>query len=428
MIGNVLEWYDFAIYGFFAVAIGRQFFPNESPLAQLLATFGIFAIGFLVRPLGGIVIGHVSDHFGRRTALVVSITAMAIPTFLIGLLPGYETLGMLAPIALVVLRMMQGLSLGGEYPSSMVFLVEHAPPGKRGLVGGFAALGAVLGLLLGSATGAVLALMMSPEALDAWGWRIPFLMGLFVGFVGHLLRRHIVETVPERHSQRPAIVETLRDHWRLVLRIAGASTFTAVPFQILFVYLVSAMQIDNGFTPAEALVINSVSMMMVLPSMLVGAGLSDRFGRRPVLLATTAIGFVAAWPIFMLLHHADPWAVLAGQMAAATFIGAFNASLPALLVEAAPARVRCTAVALGFNLSIGIVGGLTPFAATLMVERSGSHMAPALLIMAAALVAFISVLRFRETYRSPLHGSVVAKGDDTSAAVQPAYAMMSGRS
>src|SRR5216684_4730458 len=150
MVGNVLEWYDFAIYGYFAAAIGRHFFPHEDPVAQLLAAFGVFAIGYLMRPVGGAVIGHIGDRFGRRTALTFSVAAMAVPTFLIGLLPGYATLGVAAPVLFTLLRMMQGLSAGGEYTSSLVFLVERAPPGRHGLTAAFGPFGAILGVLLGS--------------------------------------------------------------------------------------------------------------------------------------------------------------------------------------------------------------------------------------------------------------------------------------
>src|SRR5262249_43479476 len=195
-IGNVLEWYDFSIYGYFVTSIGRQFFPHQDAVAQLLSAFGVFALGYLMRPVGGVLIGHIGDRFGRRTALTVSVAAMAIRTFLIGILPGYATLGILAPIALTLLRMVQGLSVGGEYTSSMVFLVEHAPPGRRGLMGALISCGASGGILLGSAVGAGFAAGMSVTALDAWGWRIPFLLGLLVGFAGYLLRRHVLETTP----------------------------------------------------------------------------------------------------------------------------------------------------------------------------------------------------------------------------------------
>jgi MHS family proline/betaine transporter-like MFS transporter len=181
MIGNVLEWYDFAIYGYFAAAIGRHFFPHQSPVAQLLSAFGVFAVGYLMRPVGGVLVGHIGDRFGRRAALTFSVAAMAIPTFLIGLLPGYATIGLAAPIALTLLRIAQGLSVGGEYTSSMVFLVEHAPEGRRGLMGALTSCGATGGILLGSAVGAAFAAAMPIETLDAWGWRIPFLLGWWWG-------------------------------------------------------------------------------------------------------------------------------------------------------------------------------------------------------------------------------------------------------
>src|SRR5688572_18388653 len=193
VIGNLLEWYDFAIYGFFAAQIGRAFFPAEDKVAQVLAAFGIFAVGYLMRPVGGVVTGYIGDQFGRRAALTFSVAAMAIPTFLVGILPGYDTLGIMAPVLLTVLRVIQGLSVGGEYTTAMVFLVESAPPGRRGLLGAICSCGANAGILLGSATGAALAASMSPEALSDWGWRVPFILGLVVGLAGFALRRNIEE-------------------------------------------------------------------------------------------------------------------------------------------------------------------------------------------------------------------------------------------
>src|SRR6516164_2034181 len=165
MIGNLLEWHDFAIYGYFAATIGRKFFPHEDPVAQLLSAFSIFAIGYLMRPIGGALVGHIGDTLGRRTALTFSVAAMAIPTFLIGLLPGYQTIGVLAPVGLILLRVLQGLSVGGEYARSMVFLVEHAAEGRRGLMGALGASGGTVGMLLGSAVGAAFAASMSTAAL-----------------------------------------------------------------------------------------------------------------------------------------------------------------------------------------------------------------------------------------------------------------------
>src|SRR5215471_18809323 len=172
-IGNVLEWYDFAIYGYFAISIGLNFFPQADPVAQVLAAFAVFAVGYIMRPLGGAFIGAIGDRFGRRTALTFSVAAMAVPTFLVGILPGYQTLGILAPLLLTALRVIQGLSVGGEYTTAMVFLVERSPPGRRGVMGSLCSVGADHGVLLGSATCTVLAASMSAEALSDWGWRVP---------------------------------------------------------------------------------------------------------------------------------------------------------------------------------------------------------------------------------------------------------------
>src|SRR3954463_159967 len=283
-IGNVLEWYDFAIYGYFAAPIGRQFFPQEDAVAQLLSAFGVFAIGYLMRPLGGVLVGHIGDTVGRRAALTFSVAAMAVPTFLIGLLPSYQAIGVLAPIGLILLRVVQGLSVGGEYTGSLVFLVEHAPEGRRGLLGALGASGATVGILLGSAVGAGFAASMSEATLDAWGWRIPFLLGLVVGIAGYLLRRHVLETVPAERRKRAPIIETLHDHWRIVLGFAGLSVFNAVSFYVGFVYLVSWLQTADGIAPARALEINSLSMAVLLPVVIATGFLTDRVGRKPVLL------------------------------------------------------------------------------------------------------------------------------------------------
>ena len=407
-IGNVLEWYDFAIYGYFATAIGRQFFPHEDPVAQLLSAFGVFALGYLMRPVGGALIGHIGDRLGRRAALTLSVAAMAIPTFLIGLLPGYATLGLLAPIALTLLRMVQGLSVGGEYTSSMVFLVERAPEGRRGLMGALTSCGACGGILLGSAVGAGCAAMMPTAALESWGWRIPFLLGLVVGIAGYFLRRHVLDTVPAEPRKRAPIVETLRDHWRIVVGFAGLSVFNAVGFYVSFVYLVSWLQTADGIAPARALEINSMSMALLLPLMIATGILSDRIGRKPVLLVAAALGFVGAVPAFWLLNHHSVLLAFLGQLVLVVMIGTYGGTQPSIMVEAAPAPVRCTAVALGYNICLGVIGGLTPLAATWLVSRTGDEISPAFLIMAAAAVTFATILRFRETYRAPFVGSPAA--------------------
>jgi MHS family proline/betaine transporter-like MFS transporter len=416
-IGNVLEWYDFAVYGYFAAAIGRTFFPREDAVAQVLLAFGIFAVGFLMRPVGGALIGYIGDRFGRRMALTFSVAAMAIPTFLVGALPGYQTLGVAAPILLTLLRMVQGLSVGGEYTTSIVFMVERAPPQRRGLVGAMACCGAVAGILLGSASGAALAAALPADALEAWGWRVPFLLGLVVGLAGVILRRRLQETPPPAVKKSP-LRETVRNHGSLLARLAGLSVFNAVGFYLMFVYIVSWLQHADGIAPARALEINTISMVVLLPLMVAMGWLADTVGRKPVLLGATAFAFIAGLPLFWLMHHSDPLLIIAGQLGFALAVGAFLGAQPAIMVEAVPLAVRCTAIALGYNVTLGVIGGLSPLVATWLVNRTANDFSPAFMIMAAAAISFFATLRFKETYQAPLElaGFAMAPAQPTARA------------
>jgi MFS transporter, MHS family, proline/betaine transporter len=220
----------------------------------------------------------------------------------------------------------------------------------------------------------------------------------------YFLRRHVLETVPAERRKRAPIVETLHDHWRIVLGFAGLSVFNAVSFYVGFVYLVSWLQTADGIAPARALEINSVSMAVLLPVVLATGALTDRIGRKPVLLLACILGFVGAVPLFLLLNHTSVLAAQLGQLGLVMIVGLFGGAQPSIMVEAAPLQVRCTAVALGYNITFGVIGGLTPLFATWLVERTGDEIAPAFLIMAAAAVTFVTVLWLRETYRSPFVG------------------------
>ena len=402
LIGNVLEWYDFAIYGYFAAEIGRHFFPSEDSVAQLLSAFAVFALGYLVRPIGGALIGHIGDIYGRRAALTISVAAMAVPTFLMGLLPGYDTLGLAAPVILIVLRMIQGLSVGGEYTSSMIFLVEHASAGRRGFMGAVTCCGTTLGILLGSGIGAAIAATMTTETLEAWGWRIPFLLGIIIGIAGFVLRRHVGDNAPIERGERSPFVETLHDHWRLVVRLAGLSVFNAVVFYVMFVYAASWIQTADGIAPDHALTINTLSMSFLLPALLVSGWASDRVGRKPVLLLAAFLTAAAALPLFWVMHHPTPALILLGQSGFGVLVGMYSGAQATAMVELAPSRIRCTAVALGYNACLGVFGGLSPLVATWLVARTADHLAPAYLIMAAAAISFVAALGMPETYRKPL--------------------------
>lgn len=400
-IGNVLEWYDFAVYGYFASVIGRTFFPGEDPLALLLSAYGIFAVGFVARPLGGAVIGHIGDRYGRRAALTLSVVAMALPTCAIGLLPGYQTLGVAAPILLTVLRVIQGLSVGGETTTSIVFLVEHAPERRRALMATVSCGGATAGIMMGSAAGAVLASVMPTAALDSWGWRIPFVLGLLVGVAGYFIRRDMVEE-PRTPPLRPPLVEAVHGHGLLIARLFGMSVLNACGFFVMFVYIVSWLERIDGVDAARALDINTINMVLQVLVMVATAWLSDRIGRKPLMLTATALCFVGALPLLWLMHHPDPLLIFAGQFGVTLLLGTTWGVQPAIMVEATPPGVRCTVIAIAFNLAMGLVGGLSPLVATWLVASTHLDLSPAFLVMAAAAVTFLSVLSFGESYRSKL--------------------------
>ncbi|HEY7580845.1 MAG TPA: MFS transporter [Acetobacteraceae bacterium] len=242
----------------------------------------------------------------------------------------------------------------------MVFLIEHAPEGRRGLMGALAASGSAIGILLGSAVGAAFAASMSTAALDALGWRIPFLLGLVVGIAGYILRRYVLERGVAQKRMRAPIVETLHDHWRVVVGFAGLSVYSAVTFYIGFVYLVSWLQTADGVAPSRSLEINSFSMVTSLPVLIAAGWLSDRIGRKPLMLLASMGGLVGALPLFWLLNHPSDFLAQLGQLGLVLLVGIYYGPLPAILVEAAPPSVRCTAVALGYNLCLGLFGGLSP--------------------------------------------------------------------
>jgi MHS family proline/betaine transporter-like MFS transporter len=360
----------------------------------------VFAVGFMMRPIGGAIFGHVGDRISRSAALTLSVAAMAVPTFLIGLLPGYDVLGIAAPALLTLLRMVQGLSVGGEYTTSIVFLVERARPERRGIVGAVADLGAISGILLGSATGAVLEWAMPAGAVDEWGWRIPFWIGLFVGAAGLVLRRGVGEgEAAARPSKRPPLVATLTHHWRVLAWLAGISVFGSVGFYLAFVYIVSWLQFADDIAPAQALTINTISMVLMIPVEIAVATLSDRVGRRPLLLAVIGLAVVAAWPLFWLMHGHDRWMVLAGQLGFVVLIGGYYACLPAFMVEAVAVEVRCSAIALGYGVAVALTGGLSPLAATWLVHRTDNDFSPAFMIMVAAAISFLVLLLWRRAPR-----------------------------
>ncbi len=402
--GNVLEWYDFAVYGYFAPVIAGIFFPSEDPVVSLIAAFGAFAAGFLMRPFGGVVFGHIGDKIGRSRALLLSIMLMAIPTFVIGLLPGHATLGVAAAVFMVILRMLQGLSVGGEYTSSIVFLVEHAPAKRRGYFSSWTVFGAVAGILLGSAISALMSALLTDAEVAAWGWRVPFLLGILVGAVGWLIRHGIPELpVAKREPGDPSpVIEAFRDEWRAMLQVIGFNIMNAIAFYMVFVYMVTFLIEQVKEPRSTALDINTISMVVLLVLIPISGMLSDRIGRKPLLLIGTGGILLLTYPLMLAMHQPNDALILGGQIGFAILLGAFLGAGPATMAEVFPARVRVSALSVGYNICLAIFGGTTPLVSVWLIERTHDDLSMAYYLMAGALISLLVVLRLPETARREL--------------------------
>ena len=392
VVGNMLEWYDFALFGFFARQIGEHFFPAHDPTASLLAAFGTFAAGFLMRPVGGAVFGWIGDRFGRKQALIWSVLAMAFPSFLIGLLPSAERIGVLAPTLLVVFRMLQGVAVGGEYMASAVFLVEGSEPGRRGLMGSWGPIGASAGILLGSAAGALINALLPPEAVTAYGWRIPFIAGLAVALGGLVIRRHYVEQVPHQAPAKSPLGEAFRAHWRTMGHLVALVAGLSVGFYTAFVYSTTWLEQVAGVPAKTALTINTVAMSLTLIATPTAGWLSDRFGRRPIMVVCSAALVLLCYPAMALMAKGHALGILIGQGALALAVGAMVGVLPAAMAELAPWRVRCSVLSIAYNLALALLGGSTPMVAAWLVARTNHPLAPAVYVAAASAITFVAAL------------------------------------
>ena len=402
MAGNILEWYDFSIYGFFAYAIGENFFPSHSKANSLIDAFGVFAAGFLMRPVGALLFGHIGDRYGRQRALTLSVVAMAVPTVMIGLLPTYQQIGVMAPVLLVVLRLIQGLSVGGEYTTSVVFMIEGAHSHRRGLMGAFGAAAAFRGVMLGSAVGAIVAALMSPQALEAWGWRLPFLAGITIGIAGYIIRRELRSVSDLPPIAPPPMGEVLRAQWPRVLQVAGFKVLESVGFYLMFVYAATYLTEIVGLAKSRALAINTISMAAAVLMLPVAGAISDRVGRKPMLLLSAGAIILFAWPLFNLMWHPKLGAPLLSQIAFAILIALFVGVAPVTAAEAFPANVRCTGVGLSHNLCMALLGGTAPMVATYLIDKTDNEMIPPIYLIGAAIVSAIFVLSMKETAKTDL--------------------------
>lgn len=399
IIGNVLEWYDFIIYGYFATQFAKLFFPVSDPAVSLILSFSAFAIGFFARPLGALFIGYLGDKLGRKPALLISIILMAIPSFLMIFLPTYQTLGILAPLFLTLLRILQGFSAGGEYTTSITFLLEHSSPNKRALWSSINLFGAILGILFGSLVATLFHHYLSQDILEAYGWRLAYLPTLFLAYIGYIIRKHTYETpafVKETLSPLKGfpLVYALKRYPRSFFLTLFLSMVQGVAFYILFVYFPTYLARYFGVPQDKALFSNTLAMILLNILILPCAYLSDLYGRRPFFLLSLFLYavisaflnyyFLPKGYIFMLLTH----------LTLAFISGFFMSILPVTLAELFPVKIRSTSFAFLYNSSLALFGGTAPMLCTYFIEKKGFLTFPGFYLSGITALVFLITLFF----------------------------------
>ena len=408
IIGNVMEWYDFALFGYFAPIIARHFFPSGDVLTSLLQTYGVFAAGFVMRPVGAVLFGYIGDRLGRSKALFLSVIMMGAPTFCLGLLPTYDRIGPWAPALLIVIRLVQGLSVGGEFSSSVTYMVETAPPGRRGLSGSWANFGSLSGTLLGSGTAAAMATLLPTAVLQAWGWRVPFLLGILLAAFALYMRRNLPDTrifaehARDHFDDNPLREVLTRNMKQTVLAVLFASGY-GVFFYIPLVYLPTYANTVSGVDLAEALRINVLATALMLPLIPLAGLVSDRWVRRKhLLMAAFAVMALAAWPVFAALASGAAGALLGGQILFAVLIALPVGTAPAMFAEMFPTEDRLTGYSLAFNIGLGLVGGTAPMMATWLIARTGTPLAPGYYLAGLSLLSVAALSLMHDRSREPL--------------------------
>lgn len=397
MIGNGLEWYDYALYGSFSALISQLFFPASNPFVSLLLTYGVFASGFVMRPVGALLFGYIGDKYGRKASLAISILMMAIPTAFMGLLPTYAQIGLAAPIMLTILRLAQGLALGGEFSGCITYLVEHSNKKNRNFVGSLSVISLVMGVLFGMATATFFSNILDKEDLESWGWRIPFIIGFFIGLVGLFIRSRLSES-PEYENAKEfnqlaekPVRELFSKHRRAILLSSGLYMAVTIPFYMLTVFMNSFMSKILAYSLSETMLLTTIGMIVMLIFMPISSILSDKFGNRPVMTISAALLAVAAFPVFWLITQQDFVLALIGIIFFATVLSFYIAPIPTALVDLFPTRVRYTGMAVACNLCATVFGGTTPIVATKLIQTTGNNMILAFYIMAAALISLASL-------------------------------------
>jgi len=421
VVGNTMEWYDVGVYGYLAVTMGKVFLPTAEPAVQILFSLGVFAATYIARPLGGIVFGRLGDRIGRQKVLATTLILMASSTFLIGALPAYATIGVFGPILLVVLKLLQGFSTGGEYAGATTFITEYAPDRRRGFFASILDLGSYMGFALGASVVTVLQITLGEDAMVDYGWRFPFLAAGVIGVVAIYFRLRIEESpvfqatqaaqeaAADASGQRPSSVFAMvRQHWRPILiaimLVAASNTVGYALTSYMPTYLTDSL----GYSALDGTLL-TIPVLVLLAIMLPLTGkLSDKLGRRVVMWIGAATTVVLVVPAFMLIGHGAQWSTLLGlallALMTALWVSNQAASLPALF----PTSTRYAGMGFAYNIAIAVFGGTTPLIVQALLTATGDELAPAYFLMAMSVVGAVGVFCMKESSKRPLPGSMPA--------------------
>jgi MFS family permease len=407
-LGGALEFYDFIVFIFLAKILGELFFPAASAIASLMGALAVFAIGYLARPLGGIIFGHFGDKSGRKKTFVATVFLMAIPTFLIGLLPTYHHIGILAPCLLIILRLLQGFSVGGEIPGAVVFSVETIMINNRCFATGLIFFGINTGMLAGSFFSSLLLHGLNSQQLMSWGWRLPFLLGGALGLLSYYLRKRLQETPifkqlekKEAHAHLP-ITTVFRHHPSKLFQSIILTAMQAIIISTFYLYMPTYLASFFHFPLDKLLALTTVNILLLMLPVLAISYWSDKIGRKKIIMVGTLFFCIFPYPLFSLFQHNDFHLVIFVALLCTLFAGCIMGCFSCMMAELFPTHVRYSGVAISYNVGFGIVGGLTPLIVTSLIHWTNNSLAPSWFLMAIAIVSFITLLFVRETYRAPL--------------------------
>jgi MHS family proline/betaine transporter-like MFS transporter len=407
VIGNVLEWYDFIVFGLLTVVISRLFFPTGSQYASLLLTTATFGVGFFMRPVGGILLGIYADRKGRKAALLLIIGLMTFAIGMIAFAPTYAAIGIAAPLIIVLARLLQGFATGGEFSCATTFLIEIAPAHRRCFYGSWQMCGLGAAVLMGTLLGALVTRGLTPDALDRWGWRVPFLFGLMIGPVGLYIRRHLDET-PDFVAARGAATEehvfgtTLAAHIKQMAVCLILSGGPSIQFYVLLVYMPTFASTQLHLPVGTALVAQSVGLLFLVVLVPLFGVLADHIGRKPIMMGAFALYLALAYPLFLWVHESPSFGrLMIMQIILCSLLGMFYGPSATVLVEQFPTGIRSTGLAIPYNLGVMIFGGFAQFFVTWLIHATGSPIAPVYYMMFGAAITLVSLFFITDPAREP---------------------------